>query len=56
MWGERRAVAGGDEGRKKEGSTGEWFDLDAGKTVFVFLLSRSYKVLGELKANKINWY
>lgn len=40
----------------KVGCTGEWFDLDAGEMVFVFLLSCSYKVLGELKANKINWY
>lgn len=44
-----RAEGGGGRGRKR-------FDLDAGKMVFVSLLSCSYKVLRELKANKINWY
>lgn len=52
LWEERRAGAGGGEVR----CTGEWVDLDVSKMAFTFLPSCSYKVLGELQANKINSY
>lgn len=51
-WQEDLWEAGGDGVR----CTAEWVDLDVGKMAFTFLLSRSYKVLGELEANRINSY